>query len=165
MHGSLGLVRTVYAAEALQQRIVEALHAQAQSVHARMKPYIELLRRQRTGVGLQRDLRVPRDEHDRTKPVQLHRDVLRRNQRRRAAPEKDAAHLVCAQRVRPRRRFAAERFKIIVPLPFPARKGRKIAIGALANAEGHMHIDCQRSHQSIFNTAMNASLGTDTVPT
>ncbi len=39
-----------------------------------------------------------------------------------------------------------------------------LLIGALSGAERYVNVQSRR-HQSIFRTAMNASLGTDTVPT
>ena len=79
----------VDAAERLQRRIVERLHAERKAVDARRAIAAKALRLGAAGIGFERDLGVGGDRPESRDRLEHRRDRRRLHQRRRAAAEED----------------------------------------------------------------------------
>ena len=177
--GRLRLLARVDAPDISQKPVVKALHPQRQPVDARRPVAFQIFPRQRAGVALHRDFRVRRQRKAASERIQHAPDLRAGHQRGRSPAEKHRLHPPRAEKGRLLAHFAADGLGIRFPLLHPPAEGREIAISAFFDAHRDVNIDRNRFHivslvllfhlfgssySSIFSTAMNASLGTCTLP-
>ena len=137
--------RAVPPAQRCKQPVVKALNAYAQPVHAAIQVRAELVRREVPRICLQRNLSVRQNAKRRADCPHHARYILRRQIRRRPAPEEHAAHSPRITRARrrkpaPQRDFGSQR----IPVGGHQRLYRgvcvEVAVRAFGFAERDMHI-------------------------
>ena len=132
--------QVVNAAQGPQQFRLGGLHAHGQAVAAALPQRPGKLRRQRARIALHRPFGVGRDgkalpQRPGDAPIQR-----RRQQRGRAPAEKHRVRRRMPAGLCPLPDLPAQRLRIPLPVRLPPRPGRKIAVGALAGAEGDVDV-------------------------
>ena len=129
--------------------VVETLHAKRQAVDARLAVAVEVAVFDRAGIGLERDLAVAGQVQARAHAFEKARDLRAIEKAGRAATEEDADDLApgCGRAEIGQIRVEVGQQGIHIPRirRLPAHAVRvEVAIGTLAHAPGHVHVQRQR---------------------
>ena len=137
-HRAVGCVAT---SQELQQTVVQALHANAETVHILLEETSTRLVVQVAGIGLDRYLRTRVYGKRCRSSIQDFGNASVRQIRRCSATEKYSAHTGPAQGISPQAQFTGYCIEKTHHLRFDALIGVEVAVRALGLAEGHMNIE------------------------
>jgi hypothetical protein len=145
LHGGQGLGAVMHAADGLQVPVVEALHADGQARDARAAVGAEALLLEGAGVGLQRDFAARVEPQARADVGQQPVDGLGCEQAGRAAADEDAVHRAAPDEGQGGFEVGHQRVEVAGGGHVAARLVRvEVAVGALAQAPGDVHVQRQR---------------------
>ena len=144
-HGAPRLVGAVDAPDRGELRVVEALHAEREPVHARLAVAAEALALERARVRLHRDLGVGIHHEARAHRGEQAVDRRGREEARRAAADEDRVQPPPPHRGQARLEVGDERIDVLRFGKLAALLvGVEVAIGALAQAPRDVHVERQR---------------------
>ena len=132
-------------AQTFQFFVMGGLQPDAQTVHTGLPPGPQLLFRQRSRIGLQRDFHLLFRQKGKPliQPFQNGRSLFRHEQGRCPASEKDGMHLKAFVQRRLRVNLCKKGIHITFSCRVIGRGGKEIAVQTFLNAEGDMNIDAE----------------------
>ena len=131
----------VASAEQLQEPVVEALDAEAETIGARGSEATQFVEVGVARVALQRDLGVWLDVEDGARSLEQVGHLSRRHEARRTAAEEDAVHLGAVVRVA--RQFGLDRLQVHVDAVEARRLAIEVAVRADRQAEREVDVERQ----------------------